>query len=134
MHRSSSFIGRTTKDVEFKTMANGTSLAKFTLACNDVYKGKDGNKVETTHFFDFDAFGKQAEVLEKYLKKGHLVFIGATPVQNHWEKEGLKQSKISFRVNEFTFINGRDEAKAVESPASFDLSNNVAFTSDDIPF
>lgn len=62
-------IGRLGQDPETQDTKTGGIITKFSLATDDSYRDKDGNKVEQTDWHNIVVFGKQAEVLSKYLKK-----------------------------------------------------------------
>ena len=68
-------IGRLGRDPEVKRLENGAAVAKFTMATDESYKDKDGNKVEQTEWHNVVCWRTQAEMAERYLKKGMLIFV-----------------------------------------------------------
>ncbi len=87
---SITIIGRLTADVDTREVGSGTLVAKFSLACNEYFKGE-----ERTSFFDVTAFGKTAEILRDYTGKGSQIAIAGTLRQERWEtNEGAKRSKV----------------------------------------
>lgn len=68
-------IGRLGKDPEVKTTQGDNKIASFSIATSETYKNKDGEKVEDTEWFNVVMWGRSAEICEKYLKKGSLVYI-----------------------------------------------------------
>lgn len=121
------FIGNLTRDPEIKYVGETkTPLCMFTLAVNDERKNKDGER--TAHFFDFDAWGKQAEIMSQFLTKGRQISVVAQAVQHTWEdKEGGKRSKVKFKVVNFWFINDgkgspRPSTEEATSPDTDDSS------------
>ena len=70
-------IGNLGMNPDVKELNGGKKLAKFSIATSETYKGEDGEKVTETQWHNLIAWGKQAEIVEKYLKKGNEVAIGA---------------------------------------------------------
>lgn len=98
-------IGRLTRDPEFKTV-NSTSLANFSLANGRVYV-VNGEKREETHFFDCEVWGKLAEIVRDYAKKGKQIAIEGRLQQSTWDTpEGKKASKIKIRVENIQLLGG----------------------------
>ena len=101
--------GRLTKDVEIKTTKAGdkeTTVGSFTLAVDDGY---GDNK--HTNFFPCSVFGKQAETMEKWVKKGTKVILNCKPRQNSYkDNNGNNHSYINFIVQSFEFANGKNES------------------------
>jgi single-strand DNA-binding protein len=84
-------MGRLVRDPEYKVLADGTSLCNFTLAVDDDYKDKDGNKV--TDFIDCTAWKQTAEYVTKYLTKGSLASVHGRLKSRKWEdKDGNKRT------------------------------------------
>jgi single-strand DNA-binding protein len=83
------------------------------MAVNRRAKGQDGEMRETTCFVDMTAFGKQAEVLEKYVKKGSQLFIEGRLEYSTWEDKngGGKRSKLEVIVENFQFLGGGRSAE-----------------------
>ncbi|BAQ87425.1 single-stranded DNA-binding protein [uncultured Mediterranean phage uvMED] len=81
---------------------NGTKVANFSVAVNESYNNKSGEKVEKTHWYRCEAWdggngkGLVTNVIEPYLKKGSTVFVQGQPVIEEYEKDGQKQR--SFKV------------------------------------
>ncbi len=96
--------GNLTKDPELKSLPSGTQVASFGVATNRVYKDKDGSKKEQVDFHNVVAFGRQAEVIAQYLKKGRPVFIEGR-IQNHsWDgQDGQKKYRSDVVVENFQF-------------------------------
>ena len=67
-------MGHLVRDVELKTTQGGSTFGKFTVATTYKFKAKDGTSKEDTAFVDCTSFGKQAEVIQKYFKKGDCVY------------------------------------------------------------
>ncbi|MBT3174263.1 MAG: single-stranded DNA-binding protein [Lentimicrobiaceae bacterium] len=89
LRNSVQLIGRLGIDPETKTIGEDRLLAKFSLATNDYFRDKNGDRQESTQWHNIVTFGKTAEVAEKYLKRGNEIAIGGKLSYNSWEdKEG----------------------------------------------
>lgn len=75
-------IGNVGMDPELKTLTNGKTVAKFSLATTDYYTSKDGEKVKSTVWHNISAWGKLAEIADKICKKGRRVAIDGK-INNH---------------------------------------------------
>ncbi len=108
--------GRLTKDVEIKTMKIGDkdkAVGNFTLAVDDGY---GDNK--HTNFFPCAVFGKQAETMEKWCKKGTKVVLNCKPHQSSYkDNNGNNHSYVNFIVQSFEFANGKNaDAQDAQQP------------------
>lgn len=77
-------IGNVGKDPEIRFSGDGKPIANFSIATSDSYTGKDGNKVEKTEWHKIVAFGKLAEIISKYVKKGSKVYIEGQLQTRKW--------------------------------------------------
>jgi single-strand DNA-binding protein len=80
-------IGRIVNDPEIKALPSGASVAKFTLATNRVYKTKEGEKKETAQFHNCVAFGKLADIIKQWAKKGQEVYVDGRIEYRTWDKK-----------------------------------------------
>lgn len=104
-------IGRLTKDVEVKSLSNGTYLIQGTIAINNIVK-KDGAYEQEASFIDFKWFGDRAAKVAKYLLKGAQIGIEANLKQERWEdKEGNKRSKIILVLNNITLLGKKESSE-----------------------
>jgi single-strand DNA-binding protein len=97
-------LGNLTRDPEVKYTPSNLAICKLGLAVNRRYTTADGQKHEEVTFVDCDAFGKTAETISKYLKKGRPVFIEGRLKLDQWEKDGQKFSKLKVVVDTFQFV------------------------------
>lgn len=105
------FVGRTTRDVELRytQSANPLAVGRTSVAVESGY----GDKKKTS-FFNISAFGKTAETMDKFVKKGTKVILECEAAQNEYtDREGKKQNTVSFIVKSFEFA----ESKAASSSA-----------------
>jgi single-strand DNA-binding protein len=101
-------IGRLGQNPEIIKFDNGNSKATFSLATNESYKNKDGEKVESTEWHRLTIWGKRVETAEKYLKKGMEIVVEGRLTYNKWEdKEGAKHSTTEINVNSFSIISAK---------------------------
>lgn len=125
-----SMVGRICSDIESKEVGT-TVLTKFRLAVNRPFK-KD-----VSDFFDVTCWGKTAEFVAKYIKKGHLVgFTGNAQVES-WEKDGVKRSKVTFTANSVESLTSKKDAEAMgdtSSGSEFVPVNDPDENMDDVPF
>jgi len=114
--------GNLTRDPELRYTPKGTAVARIGLACNRKWKSETGELKEEVTFVDVDAFGKQAETIGQYLKKGRPILIEGRLRYDTWEDKQTKQkkSKLSVVLENFQFLDsggGRSEGSA-EAPAA----------------
>ncbi len=105
------FLGNLTKDVELVDVGE-TKVGKFGIALNRRFKKKGSDEVqEEVSFLDIEAWGRQAEVIEEYFKKGDKILVRCTAKQETWDdaNTGTKRSKIKFRLDEFSFVGSADK-------------------------
>jgi len=91
-------IGRLTKDPELRYTPGGTGTCRFSIAINRTYRNQEGTDVEDVLFLNVTTWGKQAENVAEFLKKGRRVAVNGELRSNNWQdKEGNKRT--SFEVN-----------------------------------
>jgi single-strand DNA-binding protein len=99
-------IGNLGKDVEFKTLESGQMLARVALATKDVFKNQKGEKVVDTQWHTLVGWGKTAENMNVFLKKGKQVAInGQLKHRSYEDKEGTKKYVSEIWVSEFMLLN-----------------------------
>ncbi|MBS1550303.1 MAG: single-stranded DNA-binding protein [Bacteroidetes bacterium] len=100
-------IGRTGKDVEIVQFENGI-LAKVSLATSDHYTNSKGEKVEDTQWHNLVAFGKTAEIFQKYVEKGKEIAVeGKLTYRSYDDNEGKKHFITEIRVEEVVLLGGK---------------------------
>jgi single-strand DNA-binding protein len=110
--------GNLTRDPELKALPSGSQVANFGLATNRTYKDKNGAKQETTEFHNVVAFGRTAEVIAQYCKKGRPIFVEGRLQTRSWDdkENGKKNYRTEIIVDTFQF--GADGGKGSSSAAS----------------
>ena len=86
--------GNLTRSVEVRYIQSGTAVADVGIAVNDKRKDKSGEWVEETTFVDITFWGRTAEVLAEYCKKGDPILVEGRLKLDQWEQEGQKRSKL----------------------------------------
>jgi single-strand DNA-binding protein len=100
-------IGLLGQDPEVKKFDKG-QLAKFSLATSETYKSKQGEKVTETQWHNIVAFGKTAEVLEKYVKKGDKIAVEGKLVTRKWQtNEGENRYSTEVVVNDILMLSNK---------------------------
>jgi single-strand DNA-binding protein len=85
-------IGNLGNDPEIINLESGKTLAKFSIATNESYKNAQGEKITDTQWHNIVAWGKTAEIVEKYVTKGKEVVIEGKLTSRSWEdKDGIKR-------------------------------------------
>ena len=95
--------GNLTRDPEVRALPSGQQAASFSVATNRTYKDRDGNKQEVAEFHNVVAFGRLAEIMGQYLKKGRPVYIEGRLQTRSWDKDGQKQYRTEIVVENFQF-------------------------------
>jgi len=103
-------VGNLGKDPEVKYLEGGVAVANFSVATSEVYKDKNGAKVENTDWHKVVVWRGLAEVAEKYLKKGMQVYIEGRMRTKSWtDKEGVKQYSTEVVADNLVML-GKKEA------------------------
>ncbi len=104
-------MGNLTRDIELRYLPNSnTAVANLGLAVNRRFRTGDGEQREETTFVDCEAFGRTAETMSQYLKKGRPVFIEGRLKLDQWQDRdsGQNRSKLKVVVENFQFIDSRE--------------------------
>jgi single-strand DNA-binding protein len=91
-------IGRLGKDPEIRSTPNGTSVAKFTLATDERFTDRAGEKQERTEWHNIVAWGKLAEICGQYLRKGKLIYIDGSIRYDSWDDKETGQKKYRTEI------------------------------------
>jgi single-strand DNA-binding protein len=112
--------GNLTRDPELRYTPKGTAVAQLTLAVNRTWKTESGESKEEVSFVDVEAWGRQAEVIAQYMRKGRPLLVEGRLKQDTWEDKNThqKQSKLKVVLESFSFIDSnRPEGGAPPSDA-----------------
>jgi len=115
--------GNLTRDPELKYTPKGTAVAAIGMAINRTWKSEDGQSKEEVTFVDVDAFGRTAEVIAQYLKKGRPILIEGRLKYDTWEdkQSGQKKSKLRVICESFQFLDSGNRGEgggSAEAPRS----------------
>ena len=105
--------GNLTRDPEVRALPSGQQVVTFGLATNRTYKDKSGAQKDMTEFHNIVAFGRVAEVMGQYLKKGRPVYVEGRLQTRSWESEGQKKYRTEIVVDNFQF--GADGGRGAAS-------------------
>ena len=97
-------MGNMTRDPQLTYLPSQTPVVEFGLAMNRRYKKQDGSMADDTCFVDCQMFGKRAETVNKYFKKGDPIFVEGRLKYDSWEKDGRRQSRLRVFVENFEFL------------------------------
>lgn len=122
-------IGRVTRDIEAKTLTSGSKVCNFALAVDR--RTKDG---KTTDFIDCAAWGKTAEVLETYIKKGNrLAVMGSLQTRTYQDKDGNDRKATEVLVERIDFIDSNN-TQASEPAQQAQPAQQVPAKKVELPF
>jgi|SRR6516225_9440785 len=101
--------GNLTRDPELRYTPKGTAIARIGMAINRTWKTETGETKEEVTFVDVDAFGRQAEVIAQYMKKGRPLLVEGRLKLDQWEDKNThhKQSKLRVVLDGFSFLDSR---------------------------
>lgn len=116
--------GNMTKDPEVKALPSGIKVASFGLATNRTYKDKNGVKQEKSDFHNVVVFGKQAELIEQYMRKGNPLYVEGRIETRSWDgADGKKNYRTEIIVENFQFgpktTGGTGSYSGAQSSGSF---------------
>jgi single-strand DNA-binding protein len=138
-------IGRLGKDPEVRNLDNGVSVANFTMATSESYKDKTtGEKKEVTEWHNIVLWRGLAEISQKYLHKGDLVYIEGKLRTRSWEKEGVTRYTTEIVADNMTMLGSRGggssntgsdyTASRTADRAASEYSAPTDNSTDDLPF
>jgi single-strand DNA-binding protein len=119
--------GNLTRDPELRYTPKGVAIAKLGLAINRTWKSETGETKEETTFVDVDAFGRTAETIGQYLKKGRPILIEGRLRLDQWDDKqtGQKRSKLGVVLETFQFLDSGNRGDS-NGPRTRSASTNVA--------
>jgi single-strand DNA-binding protein len=103
-------VGRLGRDPETRYTGGGQAVANFSIATDETYKDKAGERQKRTEWHKIVVWGKQAEIAQQYLKKGSLIFIEGRIQSREWQdKEGQKRTSFEIVATNFRMLGGRGD-------------------------
>jgi single-strand DNA-binding protein len=95
--------GNLTRDPELRALPSGMNVVNFSVATNRVFRDRDGKKQEQTDFHNVVVFGRQADTVNQYMKKGSSVFVEGRLQTRSWEKDGQKHFRTEVVADRVQF-------------------------------
>jgi single-strand DNA-binding protein len=131
--------GRLSRDVELRYTQAGKPIGTLSLAVNREWRTETGEKKEECSFIDCTSFGKQAETLGQYVKKGSQLLVEGRLKLDTWDDKqtGAKRSKLGVVIEQFQFLDGkRSEGAPTQrtAPAASAPAPDGPTPDDDCPF
>jgi len=140
-------LGRLGRDPEIRNLENGATVANFSIATSEIFYDRNKQKQERTEWHRIVMWRRNAEVAEKYLKKGDLIYLeGKLRSRSYEDKDNNKRYITEIEVDHFQMLSPRSENKtggneyggaaAPESkaPSSTDAPADPVDMEDDLPF
>ncbi len=127
-------IGRLGRDPEIRYSTDGLAIANFSVATDESYKDKSGNRQSQTEWHRVVAFGKLAEICGEYLTKGRQVYIEGRIKTRSWtDKNGDKKYTTEIIANNMFILDNKGDSAAKITPSSNEEAQPEQIE-DDIPF
>jgi len=138
-------IGNLTRDPELKALPSGSKVANFSVATNRTWYDAEKQKQEAVEYHNVVAFGKQAETIAQYMKKGSQILVEGRLQTRSWEQDGVKKYSTEIVLESFQFgkkaesqeTRTEKEDRGVdtdEKPAQDDTYPQEDINPEDIPF
>ncbi len=145
-------VGRLGRDPETRYTSGGQAVCHFSLATDETFKDKSGERQKRTEWHKIVAWGKKAEFAQQYLKKGQEVYVEGSIRTNEWtDKENQKRTTVEIIASDFRFVGSRQDSggssyrsnSATAGSADFDAGASAPMereqsgpevTDEDIPF
>jgi single-strand DNA-binding protein len=109
-------VGRLGRDPETRYTSSGQAVANFSMATDETYKDRAGERQKRTEWHKIVVWGKQAEIAQKYLKKGSLIYLEGRIQSREWmDKEQNKRTSFEIVCNNFRMLGGRGDGGAAPS-------------------
>ena len=130
-------VGRLGKDPEVRHLENGATVANFSMATSETYKDRQtGERREQTEWHNVVLWRGLADIVEKYVKKGDMLYIEGKLRTRSWEKDGVTRYTTEVVGDNMTMLGGRSDAPSTGSsyqpPSAADAP--VEDATDDLPF
>jgi single-strand DNA-binding protein len=112
MYNKVIMIGNLTRDIELKYLPSGSAIAKSAIATSHRYKAQTGEQKEEVCFLDFTVFGKGAEIINQYVRKGSKVMLEGRLIFEQWQaNDGSNRNRHTLRVDEFKFLDSKNDSQ-----------------------
>ena len=126
-------IGRLGADPDVRYTQNNTAVANISVATSERYKDKSGQQQEKTQWHRVVVWDRLAEICQKYLKKGSLVYFEGKSESREWEdKDGVKRYTTEIIAREMKMLDSKSTGEQKQEPEA--VANQVEDVDDDLPF
>ena len=125
-------IGRLGKDPDVRHLDSGITVCNFSIATSESYTNKTGEKVEQTEWHNIVAWGKLAEIIEKWVTKGMLIYIEGKLKTRKWEKDGQTHYATEIFADSMQMLS-KSEPKEQSQPVQQNTSQQEP-EGNDLPF
>lgn len=112
-------VGHLGRDPESRFLPSGTAVVNFSVATTETWKDDAGEKKERTEWSRCSAFGKTAEVITQYCKKGSLLYVEGKLNTRKYEKDGQDHYATEIRVDRVQFLSPRGDGKSAGDSADY---------------
>jgi len=127
MVNSCNFIGRVGQIPEVRTLQSGDKLASFSMALSEKWTDKSGEKKEKTTWINLVCFGKQADIIEKWVQKGMLLYVESkVQVEQYEDKDGKKMTATKFNIKSFTMLGGNEPKESTSHSSMSQTGQGVS--------
>ena len=134
-------VGNLGRDAEVRYTPGGAAVAKFSVATTEVWNDRAGQRQERTEWHNIDLWGKQAETLQEYLRRGKQIYLeGRLQTDEYTDKDGIKRKSTKVRCDRVVLLGsaGGSRGAATDRGDSMGHGSPVpeseSLTDDDIPF
>jgi len=129
------FVGTLGRDPESNDLSDGSTMCKFSIALNESYKKKSGEKVKKTEWINVVAFRKLAEICQTYLNKGSQVFLECKVQTREWQdKDGNNRKTTEFIAQELKMLGGKKGNDEQSETLEFPAESSATPLGDGVPF
>ena len=112
-------VGRLGRDPEIRYTTGGQAVANFSMATDESYKDRNGERQKRTEWHKIVAWRKLAEFSQQYLKKGSMIYVEGKIQSREWQdKEGQKRTTVEIVASDFRFVGGRADGGAAGAGAA----------------
>lgn len=126
-------MGNLTRDPELRAIPSGQNVCSFSLAVNRTWKNASGEQQEAVDYIDCNVWGKPAEIINQYMKKGSGILVSGRLQQRSWEQEGQKRSKVEVVVEDFNFVGGPNDGGGNSGSSSSSAEPKTTAKKDEAP-
>lgn len=111
-------VGRLGRDPETRYTPGGQAVANFSMATDETFKDKAGERQKRTEWHKIVVWGKLAEICQQYLHKGSLVYIEGRITSREWEKDGQKRTATEIVANTMRMLGGKSDGAHGDTAAT----------------